>query len=87
MGEPQKGEVRRWYSWRKREVALGGQRAGRKQKQTVGGKKKPINYGSIRINQPHDPMSGGRRKPALSVVKVGKILKPKETGQDGSGRC
>lgn len=73
--EEERSSTGRPESWKKAETDRGRQ------------KKKPINYGSIRINQPHDPMSGGRRKPALSVVKVGKILKPKETGQDGSGRC
>lgn len=43
------------------EVALGGQGAGRKQKQPV--ESKQINYRSIRKNQPHNPMSGRRRKP------------------------
>ena len=47
------------------EVALGGQWAGRKQKQPV--ESKQINYRSIRKNQPHNPMSGRRRKPDSPV--------------------
>ena len=42
-------------------VILRGQWAGRKQKQPV--ESKHINYRSIRKNQPHNPMSGRRRKP------------------------